>query len=57
MSKNCIKCDAVLEDDVVFCDKCGTKQEALPLNKCPQCGFEFTRPGKFCPKCGFNREG
>lgn len=40
-----------------FCDKCGTKQEAPPLTKCPDCGFEFTRPGKFCPKCGFKREG
>lgn len=53
----CDNCGAELEVGTVFFDKCGTKQEAPPLNKCPQCGFEFTRPGKFCPKCGFNREG
>ena len=53
----CDNCGTELEVGTLFCDKCGTKQEAPPLNKCPQCDFEFTRPGKFCPKCGFNREG
>lgn len=53
----CDNCGAELEVGTLFCDKCGTKQETSPLNKCPQCGFEFIRPGKFCPKCGFNREG
>ena len=53
----CDNCGAELEVGTLFCDKCGTKHEAPSLNKCPQCGFEFTRPGKFCPRCGFNREG
>ena len=52
----CDNCGAELEAGTLFCDKFGTKQETLPLNKCPQCGFDFTRPGKFCPKCGFDRE-
>ncbi|MBE6856499.1 MAG: SPFH domain-containing protein [Ruminococcus sp.] len=52
----CDNCGTELEVGALFCDKCGAKQEAPPLNKCPQCSFDFTRPGKFCPKCGFKRE-
>ena len=48
----CDNCGAELEVGTLFCDKCGTKQEVPPLNKCPQSGFEFTRPGKFAPSAG-----
>lgn len=27
MSKFCMKCGAMLEDDAVFCDECGARQE------------------------------
>lgn len=27
MSKFCMKCEAMLEDDAVFCDECGARQE------------------------------
>lgn len=29
MSKICIKCGAVLDDNALFCDDCGTKQDVL----------------------------
>lgn len=29
MSKKCIYCGAELEDDALFCDECGKKQEAV----------------------------
>lgn len=32
MAKKCISCGAELEDDVMFCDKCGAKQEVVTQN-------------------------
>ncbi len=29
MSKLCIKCGAELEDQAIFCDECGAKQETI----------------------------
>lgn len=29
MSKRCIKCGAELEDQAIFCDECGAKQETI----------------------------
>jgi predicted RNA-binding Zn-ribbon protein involved in translation (DUF1610 family) len=63
--KNCPVCGAELEADVLFCPKCGTKQE-IPESKeepekdekepdelkCPSCGAEYESETAFCPKCG-----
>lgn len=50
----CDQCGAPLEVGAAFCDQCGASQ--TNPNTCANCGFEFTKPGKFCPKCGTKRE-
>ena len=61
--KNCIKCNAEIEDDGKFCPKCGAsqetqqelqaqKQENLALRRCKGCGEEIASDLVFCPKCG-----
>lgn len=51
MSKICIKCGTVLEDDALFCSECGTKQEPVE-KKCPNCGAVIKEGAKFCMNCG-----
>ena len=50
MSKTCLKCGCVLDDDAVFCPKCGRKYRAAPV--CVKCGHELTPDSRFCPICG-----
>ena len=51
MSKICLKCGTVLEDDALFCSECGTKQEPME-KKCPNCGGVIIDGAKFCMNCG-----
>lgn len=44
MSKKCNSCGAELEDDVLFCDKCGAKQEA-PVTMETTVGSDAPVPG------------
>lgn len=61
--KNCIKCNAEIEDDVKFCPKCGAtqdpqrelqekKEETPAVRRCKGCGEEISSDLIFCPKCG-----
>lgn len=48
--KKCPHCGAELNDEDLFCDKCGYK---LQENKiCQECGAELKQDSSFCPKCG-----
>lgn len=49
----CDNCGSPLEPGTAFCDNCGTKVQ--DSDTCMNCGFKFTRLGKFCPKCGSPR--
>lgn len=50
----CDQCGAELTPGALFCDQCGAPQTTA--NRCPNCGFQFMKPGKFCPNCGRKRE-
>ena len=56
--KNCPNCNAQLEEDVVFCPKCGqhlnppTEDMAEKENKCPKCGVMLEKGAVFCANCG-----
>lgn len=59
-NKICSNCGTELEEDAVFCIKCGTKVNATPSvaeqgyakRICPNCGFEAEEYSVFCVKCG-----
>lgn len=50
----CQKCGSEIDDDSLFCSKCGAKVESVVEEKfkCPKCGSEVTKDSKFCRKCG-----
>ena len=48
--KNCNYCGAPLDDDALFCRKCG--KEIGIGKKCPRCGNEERADSIFCAKCG-----
>ena len=57
----CPKCNAPLEDDAIFCNRCGTPvareqpQPAAPAAApvfCPNCGQKVDADTEFCPNCG-----
>ena len=62
--KKCPNCNAMMEDDALFCGECGTKFEvedvsdqveetAIPLEKkCIHCGESIEEDSAFCPFCG-----
>jgi len=65
--KLCIRCNAELDKSVLFCPKCGTKQEKQSQEKqsddasqskkkeikfCTKCGAEVTEGAAFCQSCG-----
>lgn len=49
--KYCLKCNAKIEDDSMFCPICGSKQETEE-RKCIDCGTVLSKEVLFCPKCG-----
>ncbi len=52
MAKQCYKCRATLNDDALFCTKCGTKQDVNGIT-CPNCGKVTTKDNAvFCVYCG-----
>lgn len=54
--KHCTNCQAELNDDVLFCRKCGTKQpETKPEPEmvfCEKCGNALRPEALFCDMCG-----
>ena len=62
--KKCPSCNAIMEDDALFCGECGTKLEveevadqveetAAPQEKkCIHCGETIEEDSAFCPYCG-----
>lgn len=61
--KECPNCKTMLEDDVLYCHECGTKQEiekstvqdessSSSGKKCSQCGELIEENSDFCPYCG-----
>ncbi|WP_300465349.1 adenylate/guanylate cyclase domain-containing protein [Desulfobacula sp.] len=44
----CPNCEFNIDDDMLYCGKCGTKME----RQCPQCGFLNPLHFLFCGKCG-----
>ncbi|MDP4094782.1 MAG: zinc ribbon domain-containing protein [Bacillota bacterium] len=61
--KVCPSCGTELEQEILFCSKCGAKQEVPETqaqaeetekaeNNCPECGTAFVDGALFCGKCG-----
>ena len=48
--KRCPNCQALCEDDQIFCPECGASLKKL----CAKCGAELHDDQMFCPKCGTN---
>ena len=44
----CVKCNAMIEDDDKFCPECGAMQKLV----CSNCKIELAPNAKFCPECG-----
>ena len=50
LKQHCPYCGAVLNDDSLFCTKCGKE---LPKRiACPHCGASMNEGDAFCPNCG-----
>jgi len=52
----CVKCGTPLNEEQVFCPKCGTAKVIEKQNICSQCGTELQTGQIFCPKCGKKAE-
>lgn len=57
--KICAGCGTELAPEIVFCSKCGAKQEAAPettaveeMKTCPQCAARVPLNSTFCTSCG-----
>ena len=62
--KKCPSCNAIMEDDALFCGECGTKFEVEEVadqveettapqeKKCIHCGETIEEDSAFCPYCG-----
>lgn len=53
----CPSCEAVVEDEAVFCGECGTRAVAIPEADedsviCGRCGAKNKKERKFCGICG-----
>lgn len=53
----CPNCEAVVEDEAVFCGECGTRAVAVPEADeysviCGRCGAKNKRERRFCGICG-----
>ena len=54
MSKKCIYCGSELNEEAIFCSKCGKSQtvnDSVEL-KCSQCGSSINKTDEFCSSCG-----
>jgi len=56
----CIQCGYEVDDDAIYCEKCGhkrgeKKKEVDKLNYCTQCGYEVDDNAIYCEKCGHKR--
>lgn len=57
--KNCVKCGNILNEDAVYCTRCGTHVPVYKENfcvnpKCPRCidKHTFGPKDKYCDQCG-----
>lgn len=48
----CLHCGFVLEDNQMFCPKCGTARGETKTGKCSKCGAEIVKGQAFCSNCG-----
>ena len=49
----CKSCGNKLDDDAVFCTKCGThKDTMISYFYCEKCGSKFNKGAAFCTECG-----
>lgn len=48
----CKNCGAEIEDGLVFCTQCGSKQEGDTAKTCPDCGTPIEDGVQFCTQCG-----
>lgn len=58
-TKNCRKCQAVMDKETRFCGSCGHDNNepagsGAEETKCGRCGALITKGAKFCPDCGDN---
>jgi uncharacterized membrane protein YhaH (DUF805 family)/RNA polymerase subunit RPABC4/transcription elongation factor Spt4 len=53
--KVCPNCQALVDEDAAFCDKCGTDVRSVvpqEIRQCPQCGAVLDQDAVFCASCG-----
>lgn len=48
----CRNCGTLLEDDQMFCPRCGTPKDAVENKVCKKCGADLQEGQAFCVKCG-----
>ena len=49
----CKNCGIKLDDDAVFCSKCGTHKDSMDTYLyCEKCGAKITEDAAFCTGCG-----
>lgn len=62
LGRKCKACGASMDDDGLFCPKCGTRndieetieeQQIAKENCCPGCGAEVAEDDMFCGACGY----
>lgn len=55
MSKICVHCGKILNNDLNYCSECGEKIVEFQMEKefkCKKCGYKLSPTFNFCPKCG-----
>ena len=55
LRKVCPQCQTIVDDDAVFCYKCGADLKAVALKEvkqCPSCGAVLGDEDVFCTACG-----
>ena len=58
VKKVCPKCNADVENESRFCNKCGWDFEMSKslIKYCPNCGIKLADDAKYCPDCGCDLE-